>query len=180
MPNALELRGQRFGRLIALQPTCKRISGSIVWLCQCDCGKQVEVKCICLSTQGTTSCGCYARERRLLANVKHGMTDSREYTSWGKMLDRCRNKKSKSYYNYGGRSLIVCARWHDFRNFYADIGPRPLNTSLDRIDNDLGYFPENCRWADRATQRKNQRKLPTWAMIHALQNSTPEYGLSGC
>jgi hypothetical protein len=75
------------------------------------------------------------------------------------MKYRCTNPNAINYHNYGGRGITVCERWNEFKNFLADMGERPEGTSIDRIDNDLGYFKENCRWATRHEQRINQRKL---------------------
>lgn len=81
------------------------------------------------------------------------------YYVWASMKDRCYNPKCKQYSDYGGRGITVCDRWlSSYRDFYSDMGPRPHGYSLDRIDNDKGYGPDNCRWADRRTQQRNQRR----------------------
>ena len=90
---------------------------------------------------------------------RHGMHGTREYTSWCEMFTRCRNKKREKYKRYGGRGIKVCDRWQWFTNFYADMGKRPIGTTLDRIDNDGDYTPENCRWATIQQQMQNHSKL---------------------
>lgn len=87
----------------------------------------------------------------------HGMSSTRTYRSWQKMLARCRNPNSSAWKDYGGRGIAVCERWHSFTNFLADMGERPEGRSLDRIDVDGNYEPDNCRWATPREQRNNIR-----------------------
>ena len=96
--------------------------------------------------------------------MKHGhtanMTKTPEYRAWNDLKQRCLNPKNKSYHNYGGRGITVCDRWqgeNGYNNFIQDMGPRPEGTSIDRINNDLGYFPANCRWATQEEQALNKR-----------------------
>lgn len=90
-------------------------------------------------------------------NTKHGMSKTKIYGRWMNVLYRCYNVKGNRYKYYGGRGIKVCKRWHDFRNFYKDMGQPPEGLSLDRIDNNKGYSKENCRWATMAEQSKNKR-----------------------
>ena len=87
----------------------------------------------------------------------HGMKRTPAYTTWVQMWARCRDKNLVGYVNYGGRGISVCGRWVKFENFIADMGHRPAGTTLDRIDNHKGYFPENCRWATPKQQTRNRR-----------------------
>ena len=88
---------------------------------------------------------------------RHGKSSSRAYTAWNNMKRRCFNPNHPSYENYGGRGITVCRRWLDFRNFYEDMGDPPANVSLERIDNNLGYFPTNCHWSTWPDQMRNRR-----------------------
>lgn len=92
-------------------------------------------------------------KKSLLGDLYQG----REYHSWNNMKNRCKNPNSKAYKNYGGRGITYDKKWEDFREFYKDMGKRPLNTTLDRIDVDKGYCKENCRWATKEEQQRNQR-----------------------
>jgi hypothetical protein len=95
---------------------------------------------------------------RKIGERTHGMCGSAEYATWCGMLRRCRNKNERAYRHYGGRGIIVCDRWLDFANFYADMGPKPSKDhSIDRINNDGNYEPGNCRWATWSQQAKNKR-----------------------
>lgn len=94
--------------------------------------------------------------------LRHGHTSEGKatptYVSWAHMLQRCENEDNRAYADYGGRGITVCERWHTFDNFLADMGEKPVGLTLDRIDNDRGYEPGNCRWATRAVQNTNQRR----------------------
>lgn len=160
MPALLDLSGQRVDRLLVIA----RVDGR--WFCRCDCGGEVRRTRAALRDRDTVkSCGCYQREcaRRNgalsdgSANVKHGLSKRPEYFVWKTMKQRAQGRGSlKDRERYAG--ITCCARWLlSFENFYADMGPRPAGTSLDRADNSRGYEPGNCRWATPKEQAGNRR-----------------------
>lgn len=88
----------------------------------------------------------------------HGMSETKIYYAWKTMRERCRNPNHAKYKDYGERGITVCEQWHSFINFYNDMGDRPEGTTIDRIDNDLGYYKENCKWSTPKEQALNRRK----------------------
>ena len=126
--------------------------------CRCDCGTERTVQGPSL-TQGTTkSCGCFRRERSKERHTTHGACGHPGYASWAAMRVRCGNKKGEHYRHYGGRGIKVCGRWQTFQGFWEDMGPTwAPGLSLDRIDVNGSYIPENCRWATATQQAQNKR-----------------------
>ena len=154
--------GHRFSRLIVMSAahSYKRR----VWLCQCDCGKQVTVRAGNLQSGNTRSCGCLQIDRAKHSNTIHGHSRrsgcSSEYRCWMEIRQRCENKNNHAYNRYGGRGIKVCKRWHTFTNFLFDMGRKlsPYHT-IERINNDGNYEPGNCKWATYAEQNHNKRNL---------------------
>ena len=152
-----DLSGQRFGRLVALEPIGKDKHNQVMWKCRCDCGKECVVIGHSLICGNTRSCGCLQKEIVGTLKRTHGMSCSSTYLSWHNMIQRCENPKAINFQNYGGRGIKVCESWHKFENFLTDMGERPPGKTLDRIDNDGAYESGNCRWSTHHEQNMNQR-----------------------
>ncbi len=150
--------GDKVDRNTVLQFVGRDKWESLVYLCRCDCGELTLKTSIQLRSGRSRSCGCLSAEVSSVANRTHGMRKAPEYKSWVSMKQRCLNPRNDRYADYGGRGIKICERWLSFANFFADLGPRPNRSyTHERNNNELGYAPENCRWATKKEQSRNRR-----------------------
>ena len=179
-----DLTGQKFHRLTVLKQYSNN-HGQIRWLCKCECGNTTIVLGGHLTSGHTKSCGCLDREKKATQQglrVKY----PRLYHIWSGMKSRCENPKNKNYIRYGARGITICPEWHDLNIFiqWALNNGYDDNLSIDRIDVDKGYSPNNCRWADIKTQANNKRNvnkysyngeehtIPEWADMYGIRYKT--------
>lgn len=148
------------------------------FLCKCECGNKKIIDLGHLKSGHTTSCGCYRKEEM----TTHGMNKTLEHVSWDNMKSRCFNSKSINFKYYGGRGITICREWLKFENFFADMGTKPSKEhSIDRIDNNNGYYKENCRWATKKEQARNKRNninIEHQGRIQCLTDWAKELGIS--
>lgn len=156
MSRAKNLIGKTFGLLTVISRDVDDKRKDVRWFCKCECGTVKSLFAMQLKAGKTKSCGCKIAEEARARATTHGLTRTKEHRSWCSMNARCNNPNHHAYGIYGGRGIKICARWKSFELFLADMGPRPsLEYSLDRINNDGDYEPDNCRWATQLEQRLN-------------------------
>lgn len=153
--------GKKYGRLFTLEETRRGIH--LCYKCRCDCGNTLVVRSSQLATRHTQSCGCLKKEMMVARNTIHGCCIRKNrtpaYDTWANMIQRCHNPKTKRFQNYGGRGITVCEKWRiSFADFLNDMGNPPSDRhSIERLDNDKGYFKSNCVWATDEEQANNKR-----------------------
>lgn len=152
MAKFVDLSGKRFGKLVVIKRHEKNKDDTrrgVFWECECDCGNMTTVGAASLPSGNTKSCGC-------LQKPLGGESNTYTYQSWSGMMNRCYNKKQSSYKNYGARGISVCKEWHNYLNFLSDMGERPKGSTIERINNDLRYSKDNCKWDSRKNQCNNK------------------------
>lgn len=145
-----DLTDVRFGRLVAIERGPNDSKGKTVWKCRCDCGNEKYIRATSLQQGLIKSCGC----------LRHGLRHTRLYTIWSHMQQRCENPKHNRYHLYGGRGISICPEWrNDFYVFYewAMCNGYKDTLTIDRINPDGNYEPQNCRWATVSEQNRNRR-----------------------
>jgi hypothetical protein len=189
--NFIDMTGQRFGRLVVVSRAESR-NKRAMWNCVCDCGNKVVVAGKDMRDGKTKSCGCYHKEHystppRMTGSknpsYKHGKSGSKLFGVWASIVQRCTNKNNKAFHMYGARGITVCKEWEtDFQAFHdwAIANGYASGLSIDRINNNDGYSPDNCRWVCSLTQNNNKRSnilisrngethtLSEWARIKNL------------
>lgn len=178
-----QMQGKVISNLTVLSIS-KRSKSGINWLCRCSCGNTVSVQGAKLRSGKEQSC-------RACSKKTHGMSRKRAYRIWSGMVQRCTNPNVKSYERYGGRGIKLCHSWKDFINFYNDMGDPPKGFSIDRINNDGNYEPDNCRWANKNLQAVNTSAnrlitmegetlcITDWIRKLGLNKSTVFYRIGG-
>lgn len=175
-PRRPDLSSKFFGRLFAIENTGKNKHGSSMWWCHCACGNFREVEASRLIQKQVTSCGCLKREKLSVAGYKHGLGHHPAYMTWWHLVDRCTNPESPDYKRYGGRGITVCSDWLGIQNFvaWAEQNGYKKGLEIDRIDNDKGYSPDNCRFANRETQGNNRRSNARFS-VHGICKTVAQW-----
>lgn len=182
MNHIIDISGQKFNSLTAIKPVRKYKSGNTIWLCECDCGNFCEVEGSILRRGKQISCGCYPSERMKKMNTKHNGFGTRLYEIWRQMHRRCYGKNTKAYKHYGGRGITICKEWHEYEMFrdWAMQNGYSESLTIDRIDVNDNYCPENCRWAtakEQANNKRNNRRVRFEDEIHTVSEWADIFGV---
>jgi hypothetical protein len=156
--------GACFGRWTVLHVSETRSGdGCLKYVSRCQCGTVRNINSSKLRSGDSRSCGCLRTENIVKAVKKHGLEGTKEYQCWVNMIRRCSDSRDVAYKSYGGRGIKVCDEWKDVSKFYADMGQAPTKKhEIDRINNDKGYHPDNCRWVTASENCCNTSRSRTW------------------
>lgn len=183
----IDMTGLRFGRLTVVERASNNKHNCVMWLCRCDCGKDVTVLGASLRNGSTRSCGCYSAECSRERSTTHGMHKTRLYRIWDAMRCRCYSSSHKAFENYGGRGISVCPEWRDSFEAFRDwalLSGYSDDLTLDRKETDGNYEPSNCRWISLKDQQLNKRNnhlisyagethtVTEWAEITGISRNT--------
>lgn len=167
MGRFIDLSGKTYGNLKVIKRIGTAKNGDSIWRCQCKCGNYHDVNASSLKSGNTKSCGCMAKEWRIAPHLKHGKSKTRLYHVWHGMIQRCNNSEHKEFCNYGGRGITVCREWQGEKGFEAfekwanengfDENAERSVCTLDRVNVNGNYEPNNCRWVDMKAQSNNKR-----------------------
>lgn len=167
--------GKVFDRLTVIESFIT-LKGAKKWVVRCSCGTVKSVHSSNVIRGLTRSCGCLNIQVSTAKSMKHGSASggkvSRTYETWRSMKKRCLNEAEPCFPNYGGRGITICDRWMIFENFLEDMGERPEGLTIDRIDNEDGYNPSNCRWATKK-QQANNRRVARWTRWNRPADASP-------
>lgn len=186
-----DLTGKRFGRLVVLNQAGRDNAGRVVWKCECDCGKVKSISSNLLLSGRSVSCGCYKKDYLSIAKSTNRLSHTRIRSKWRNMMNRCYSSNNAEYKNYGARGIVVCQEWHDLEKFAkwacSNGYIEGSNLTLDRIDVDGNYCPENCRFVDMKSQCRNKtnnniiefngesKTIAEWSEITGINRSTITY-----
>lgn len=178
-PRVKDKTGQMFGRLIVKEIDLTKASRKTFWICKCDCGNIVSVRSDTLGS--TNSCGCLKKEQdfenlKLKGKQLHGLTKHPAYSRWRAMMQRCYNPKSERYPRYGGRGIKVCDEWHNVKSFikWAEENGFSEELSIERINLNGNYEPDNCKWIPLDEQRWNT-SYNVWHEYRGLRLTTMQW-----
>ncbi len=142
----------------------------------CYCGNKFVATTTLIRNKSVQSCGCL----RLETHTTHGLSNTKSYRIWHDIMRRCYDKRRRWYFRYGGKGITVCERWHNFENFYKDMGEKPKGLSIERVDNSKGYSKSNCIWADnfvQANNRSNNHNIYIYGVKYTLAQASRKFNI---